>query len=172
MSPSIDTVTLAYFIGSVGILAEWHAYSLKCGHGFRRWSAIGAVLWAFQYCLLNAWTAGLTMGTTALRTLSSSQIKKRSGKDRAALGFILFFLTLTVFSWQGWISLLPAFAVINTTLALYFFENRNMRIVLLFSSLAWIANDCYWHAWPALLAESIAMLINLRTIRILNNLNH
>jgi hypothetical protein len=71
---------------------------------------------------------------------------------------------MTVFSWQGLVSLLPAFAVINTTLALFYLENRSMRILMLASSIAWIINDIIWQAWPALLAESVAVLLNLRTI--------
>lgn len=156
---------LAYLIGGIGILLEWRAYGLHCGQAFRRWSAWGAVFWAVQYVLLDAWTAGLTMASTALRTLLSSRIETSRHRHGIACGFIVLFAGLTVFSWQGGISLLPAFAVINTTLALYYLGNRSMRIVLLASSVAWIANDIFWQAWPALLAESVAMGINLRTIR-------
>lgn len=77
----------------------------------------------------------------------------------------MIFAGLSHLSWQGYISLLPTFAVINTTLALYYFDNRNMRIALLASSLAWIVNDVFWQAWPALIAESVAIGINIRTIR-------
>jgi len=162
---SVDAQTLAYLIGGVGILVEWRAYCLPSGRAFRRWSAAGAVLWAAQYLLLDAWTAGLTMASTAVRTLLSGHLEKGLYKHWAAAGFLVLFSTLTLISWQGWISLLPAFAVINTTLALFYLGNRNMRIALLVSSVAWIANDYYWQAWPALLAESVAMGINLRTIR-------
>ena len=62
-------------------------------------------------------------------------------------------------------SLLPAFAVINTSLALFYLDNRRMRIALLASSAAWIANDLYWQAWPALLAECVAIALNALTIR-------
>jgi hypothetical protein len=86
-------------------------------------------------------------------------------KHPAAIGFVLLFIGLTALSWQGPISLLPAFAVINTTLALFYLGNRAMRIALLASSLAWIANDILWHAWPALLAEVVAAGLNLRTIQ-------
>jgi hypothetical protein len=68
-------------------------------------------------------------------------------------------------AFRRWVSLLPAFAVSNTTLALFYLDKHSMRIAMLASSLAWLANDVYWQAWPALLAESVAMLINLRTIR-------
>lgn len=71
---------------------------------------------------------------------------------------------LTALSWQGWVSLLPAFAVINATLALFYFDNRKMRIAFLASSLAWVANDLYWQAWPALIAETVAALLNMQTI--------
>jgi hypothetical protein len=145
---------------------EWQAYRLLCGMKFRRWSAAGAFFWALQYCLLGAWTAGLTMGVTAVRTLYSSYSHSQSKvlKHRGATLFVLLFCLLTAISWQGYISLLPAFAVINTTLALFYFKNRLMRTVLIASSAAWILNDLYWRAWPALLAETVAVGINARTI--------
>lgn len=105
------------------------------------------------------------MGFTALRTLLSDHIVSEIYKHLVAIAFVLIFAVLTYVSWQGEISLLPAFAVINTTLALFYLDNRTMRIALLASSLAWIANDLYWQAWPALLAESVAMGINVHTIR-------
>jgi hypothetical protein len=162
---ALDSVSLAYLFGGVGILVEWRAYWLADGLAFRRWSAAGALLWAAQYLLLDARTAGLTMASTALRTMLSGRVEKGFYKHWAAAGFVALFTGLTVFSWQGQVSLLPAFAVINTTLALFYLNNRHMRIALLASSLAWIGNDYIWQAWPALLAESVAMGINLRTIR-------
>jgi len=161
---------LAYAVGGVGVLAEWRAYMLHCGNAFRRWSATGAIFWSAMYVLLGAWTAALTMGSTALRTLLSGWLGHHH-KHLAAFGFILLFAALTVLSWQGWVSLLPAFAVINTTLALFYLGNRRMRIVLLASSAAWIANDIIWEAWPALLAEAVAVVLNVRTIGRMDGLN-
>lgn len=159
-----DSRWLAYAVGGLGVLVEWRAYGLSCDQRFRRWSAAGAVLWAAQYLLLQAWTAGLTMASTALRTLVSGY-NTSPGKHVWAALFVGLFIGLSVLSWQGPVSCLPAFAVINTTLALFYLDQRAMRAVLLVSSVAWIANDWYWQAWPALLAESVAMLINLRTMR-------
>lgn len=159
-----DPLAWAYALGAVGVIVEWRAYALGCEQGFRRWSAAGALLWAGQYAFLNAHTAALTMASTALRTLLSGSLLQGRNKHGVAGSFVALFVGLTAYSWQGLISLLPALAVINTTLALFYLNNRSMRIALLFSSLAWIANDVYWCAWPALLAESVAMLINARTI--------
>lgn len=155
---------LAYAVGGIGVLVELRAYLLACGQAFRRWSAAGAILWAAMYLLLGAWTAALIMGSTALRTLLSGWLVHHRHRHPAAAGFVLLFVLLTAVSWQGAVSLLPAFAVINTTFALFYLDNRKMRIALLASSAAWIANDLYWLAWPALLAESVAALLNVRTI--------
>jgi hypothetical protein len=114
--------------------------------------------------MLNAWTAGLTMACTSLRTVLSDSLTLGVAKHTAALFFCLLFSLLTFFSWQGLISLLPAFAVLNTTWALFYLDNRWMRLALVASSIAWILNDIVWQAWPALLAESVAVLINLRTL--------
>jgi hypothetical protein len=155
---------LAYGFGAIGIALEWRAYWLHSGSGFRRWSAAGAVFWAAQYFLLGAKTAALTMACTAIRTLSSEGLASGRYRHFAALAFFALFILLTIISWQGYVSLLPAFAVLNTTLALFYLDNRGMRLALLASSLAWVVNDVLWQAWPALLAETVAVLINLRTI--------
>jgi len=160
----MDLVRPAYAVGVLGIIVEWRAYFQHNGWAFRRWSAMAALLWAGQYILLDAWTAALTMASTALRSILSGRLETRSRRNWAAAGFIVFFVGLTYFSWQGSVSLLPAFAVINTSLALFYLNNRWMRVALLFSSVAWLANDVYWLAWPAILAESVAVVINLRTI--------
>lgn len=162
-----DRQILAYAIGALGISVEWRAYYLASGSAFRNWSAAGALLWAGQYLLLGAWTAGLTMASTAVRTLLSARLKTPLHRHATVVGFITLFSAMTMMSWQGPISLLPAFAVINTTWALFYLGNRGMRIALLLSALAWIANDYYWQAWPALLAESVAVAINIRTICLL-----
>lgn len=165
LTDTLNPTVLAYLIGAVGILFEWRSYYLQHANEFRRWSALGALLWALQYLLLGAWTAGLSMAFTALRTTLSGVIQNALSKHALAAGFVIIFSALTHLTWQGYISLLPAFAVINTTLALFYLNNRNMRIVMLASSLAWIINDMYWQAWPALLAESVAIVINIQTIR-------
>ncbi len=159
------TLWLAYILGGVGVLVEWRAYLLHCGTAFRRWSAAAAILWSGMYVFLGAWTAALSMASTAIRTLLSGRLENHRHKHIAALVFVLLFAALTAVSWQGPVSLLPAFAVINTTLALFYLDNRRMRIALLASSMAWIANDLYWQAWPALLAETVAVWLNIRTIR-------
>lgn len=164
MTDLLDLTTLAYIAGSIGILFEWRAYYLPSGQAFRRWSATAALLWGAQYLLLSAWTAGLTMGFTALRTMLSDRVYAGPYKHMTVTGFIVLFAFLTTASWQGPVSLLPGFAVINTTLALFYLNNRNMRITLLASSIAWIINDTYWQAWPALLAEVVAIGINLKTL--------
>jgi hypothetical protein len=155
---------LAYLIGAIGIAVEWRSYVLYDAQAFRRWSAAGAVLWGLMYLLLGAWTAALTMSCTAARTLVSGLLTSSARKHVIAGFFVTVFVLMTFFSWQGLVSLLPAFAVINTTLALFYLENRAMRILMLASSVAWIINDIIWQAWPALLAESVAVLLNLRTI--------
>jgi len=156
---------LAYALGVAGTLLEWRAYQLQCGRGFRRFSAVAALLWGGMYALLGAWTAAFTMASTALRTLLSGWLETHPHKSLAAIAFLCLFAGLTALSWQGPVSLLPAFAVINTTLALFYLGNRQMRMALLASSAAWIANDIVWQAWPALVAEVMAVGLNVRTIR-------
>lgn len=98
------TLWLAYFIGALGVVVEWRAYVLPCAQAFRHWSAAAALLWAVMYALLGAWTAALTMGSTALRTVFSGMLESGQNKHRAAMLFVLLFITLTAITWQGIVS--------------------------------------------------------------------
>lgn len=155
---------MAYLIGGLALFTECFSYSLHDGRRFRLWSGGSSVLWAAMYMELDAMTAAVTMGSTALRTVWSGFAGNGLSKHWVLVLFLGLFTFLTISSWQGAISLLPAFAVINTTLALFYLGNVAMRWALLMSSAAWIWNDLLWEAWPALFAESLAVLISLRTL--------
>lgn len=158
-------LTAAYLIGLVGACAEWRAYLQTDDAELRRWSACGALLWTAMYLLLGAYTAAVMMFLTAARTLVSGYHAAR--KWWVFSLFVALFLLLLIFSWQGTKSLLPAFAAVNTTIALFYFSGIKLRLLLVLSSIAWISNDLIWHAWPALFAEVIALLLNLSTLFIL-----
>ena len=160
---------LAYAIGGLALMAECHAYRLQDGQRFRHWTANSALLWSLMYVGLDAYTAAVTMGTTALRTVLSGRIERGRHKRLASHLFLLLFAALTLAAWQGPVSLLPAFAVMNTTWALFHLGNRPMRLALLGSSVAWIWNDFLWDAWPALVAETLAAGINVRTLCRMNS---
>ncbi|MDP5029552.1 YgjV family protein [Paraglaciecola sp.] len=149
-------------IGLVAACAEWRAYLQAADVELRRWSALGALLWTLMYLMLSAYTAAVMMFLTAIRTLASGYHSAR--KLWVFSVFMAIFLSSLVFSWQGPLSLLPAFSAINTTIALFYFSGVQLRLFLLASSIAWMANDLIWQAWPALLAEAIALLLNLKTI--------
>ncbi len=134
----MSLLALAYAVGGIGVLLEWRAYLQHGGSAFRKWSAAGALLWSAMYALLGAWTAAFTMGSTALRTLLSGRLEGHPRRHPAAIGFVLLFVALTAATWQGPVSLLPGFAVVNTTLALFYLDNRRMRVALLASSAAWM----------------------------------
>lgn len=168
---SLAPAGIAYAVGAGGVLCDWRAYLLTSDRGFRRWSATGALLWGLMYALLGAWTAALTMAFTAFRTgisgWLSARLTMRPAWQRHLLvaGFLLVFSLLALLSWQGPISLLPWLAACNTTIALFYLEQRRLRLALLISSALWISNDLLWHAWPALVAETISVLLNWRTLR-------
>ena len=76
----------------------------------------------------------------------------------------MVFCGLAWVGWDGCISLQPLAAAINSTAALVYAENRAMRIRLLGSSALWITTGIYWHSWPLVLTELVAVTLNLRTI--------
>ncbi len=153
------------------MLLEWRAYATTKHQLFLGISAFSACLWGMMYVVLNAYTAAITITLTALRTLCAIYFTKPQHQHTLSALFIALFTYMTFLSWQGPISLLPAFAVINTTVALFYLKDQQTRMLLIISSLAWLANDIYWQAWPAFIAEFVSLIININTILKLKNHN-
>ena len=131
---------------------------------FKLQLGLGSILWGVHFGLLGSMSAMLTQFAIGLRTWCT--ISRHAERHRALLlvASSAVFAALAWSAWEGWVSLLPLAAAINSTAAFLRDSNRGMRVQLLGSSALWIATGTYWHSWPMVLTEFIVVCANLRTI--------
>lgn len=151
----------AFLIGIIAFLVGLSGFLIKDYKKLRLTFGIGSILWALHFFLLGGYTAATIQVAMGLRTWISILLHHK--KD-LVFSYILIstfvFLLLMFFSWQGPISILPALAAINSTIA-YTRNNLTMRLLFLISSLFWVLNAIVLGSIPGLIAEIMAIIFNL-----------
>ncbi len=155
---------LVQLLGVAAALVGVSSYLQARDTVFKLQVGLSSWIWGAHLGLLGAGSAMFTQ--FAIGTRSWCSIGKRSARYRHGLFWIstAAFTLLAWLGWDGWISLPPLAAAINSTAALVYADNRMMRIRLLISSALWIGTGLYWQSWSMVLTEFVAVVLNLRTI--------
>jgi len=104
---------IAMLIGTLGITANCVIYQQKNSKNLLLWKLISDILWFFHYLFLGAYSGSAVALIGVFRELV---FYKENQKGRKSLFYLLFFISITVFSaiftWKGVISIFPAIASI------------------------------------------------------------
>ena len=104
---------IAMLIGTLGITANCVIYQQKNGKNLLLWKLISDILWFFHYLFLGAYSGSAVAMIAVFREFV---FYKENQKGRKSLFYLLFFISITVFSaiftWKGVISIFPAIASI------------------------------------------------------------
>lgn len=118
---------------------------------------LGMVFLATHQFLLGAFAGAIANGLTIIRNLTF-----RHKKDNQVLNHYIWpyiFSTILVatgiFFWQGWHSLLPAFAVIASTFALWADDTRTIRVLSLIGPCLWLPYAFIIDSIPTVLIQVV-----------------
>ena len=104
---------IAMLIGTLGITANCVIYQQKNGKNLLLWKLISDILWFFHYLFLGAYSGSAAALIAVFREFV---FYKENQKGRKSLFYLLFFISITVFSTiftrKGVISIFPAIASI------------------------------------------------------------
>ena len=123
---------IAMLIGTLGITANCVIYQQKNGKNLLLWKLISDILWFFHYLFLGAYSGSAIALIGVFRELV---FYKENQKGRKSLFYLLFFISITVFSaiftWKGVISIFPAIASIISIIG-FWKANPELSRVLAF----------------------------------------
>lgn len=118
------------------------------------------ILFAIQYFLIGpeahtgAWLDLLSGGRNFL-------FYKLVEKKRSTLPVILIFsaimLGLGIYSWAGWMSLLPICAKLLTTVSYGMKNERLLRLITLPSCILWILYNIHVGGWEAVIGDALSL---------------
>ena len=147
-------------IGFVGVGLFIISYQIRSNRALFFCQLLGCALFCVQFTLLGAYTGALSLLVNIARNvlLLKSDRWKWAG-SRATLFVILAVLTgMTVWTWAGWISLLPFASVAVTTVGYWTKNAQKIRLSQLFGSPCTLLYDVLIRSWGGVVCESITLV--------------
>ena len=132
------TQIIAQGLGILGAAFNIGSFQLKSNKRLILFQFLGSSFFLFNYLMLGAYTGCFMNGMGVVRNFIFL------GGDKTRKPYILILLNValilgTVFTWQGFLSLLPLIGMIAATVAMYLNNGKVIRIVQLFiSSPCWL----------------------------------
>lgn len=123
-------------IGFLGLVFFVVSYQIRSNRALFLCQLLGCIVFSIQLYLLGAYTGAIGLLINILRNLLLLKINDWQWiKSKLTLSFILvLLLAMTIYTWAGWISLLPLASVGITTIGYWTNNAQKIRLSQLFGS--------------------------------------
>lgn len=121
---------------------------------------IGCSIFAIQFGVLGAYTGALSLLINILRNILLLKVNVWTWvkSKKIMIGILVLLAAFTIWTWDGWISLLP-FASVGVTTVGYWTDNaQKIRLSQLIGSPCTLFYDVLIHSWGGMLSESITLV--------------
>lgn len=118
---------------------------------------VSTVFISIHFLLLEHWTAGLLGLLSVARYLSSMVTTSR----KVMWTFLIIILAITVFSFEGRLSVLCCAATFFTTIAAFRKEDKHLRQLMLIGTMIWLTHNYLAGSPGAVLMETLFIVSNL-----------
>ena len=153
-------VLLINFIGVLAIVVKVCELQLKKRDGIIKFYIINGALWVI-YFLLNA---DLVSGLTCFFGVIQGVIFIQRGKKKWAssiwwlFGFILVQIACFVIFYNNWHDIFSAMAGVFAVIAYFMLKEKNYRLFIFLSLLAWVLNSVFKLYYIAILHDSLGLI--------------
>lgn len=147
-------------IGFVGVAFFILSYQIKSNRALFLCQLIGCLIFCVQFFLMGAYTGALSLIVNIIRNLLLLKVSDWPWvKSRVTLGAILLLLVaVTVYTWDGWISLLPFIMVAVTSIGYWTNNAQKIRLSQFIGSPCVLVYDILVHSWGGVLNETITLI--------------
>ena len=154
-----DILTQA--VGFAGALFFFISFQVKANRSLFVLQTLGCVCFCVQFALLGAYSGCLSLFLSIVRNIMLTRYT--SSRVVRWRGWVYLFsgctLALALFTWDGWISLLPAAGAIAGTFGYWSNNARKIRLAnLLVTSPCLLTYDVIVGSWGGALNETVAIL--------------
>ena len=152
-------------IGLVGTILFFFSFQCKSNRSLFRIQFLSYLFYTIHLLLLGAVTGGISYVINVFRSVClGSRWRFAKGKGMCAAICLAQILAM-IFTWSGWISLLPVTANIAATIGGYTHNPRKVRLAtMLVNSPLWIVYDVIVGSWAGILDEVVTELSILISI--------
>lgn len=158
MQNTINTTFLIYqSIGFIGTVLFFISFQCKNNKNLFRVQFLSYVFYTTHLILLGALTGGVSYVINAVRSFCLGSKNKFANSKWMCVIICCLQLAALVFTWSGFISLLPVAANIASTIGGYTRNGRKIRIAGMFiNSPLWIVYNIIVGSWAGILDEVVS----------------
>lgn len=152
--------TLIQIIGFIAMAFFIISYQIRSNRALFLCQLLGCCLFCLQFCIMGAYTGALGLLVNIARNVLLLKANDWPWVRRGTtlLGVILLLLVMTVYTWAGWISLLPFISVAVTCVGYWTDNAQKIRLSQLIGSPCTLLYDLMIRSWGGVLSETITLL--------------
>ncbi len=149
---------VAQIIGFLGLACNGLSFQQKKRKGILSFQICAAALFVVHYIILGAYTGAVINFLGMLRSIVFINSDKKWAKHPAWLGvFIFVFAVASIVTWADWYSILPATAMILTTVSYWLKNETKIRLVTFPSSPCWLIYNILTDSVAGIATEAVVM---------------
>lgn len=147
-------------IGFGGVALFIISYQIRSNRALFLCQLLGCVVFCVQFFLLGAYTGAISLIVNIARNLLLLKANDwKWAKSRLSLAVIIvLLLAMTIYTWSGWISLLPFASAAVSSIGYWTQNAQKIRLSQLFASPCTLLYDILVHSWGGVISETIAIL--------------
>lgn len=147
-------------IGFLGVALFIISYQIRSNRALFLCQLIGCIVFCIQFFLMGAYTGAISLIINIARNLLLLKSNDwKWAKSQVALAVIIvLLLVMTIYTWAGWISVLPFASVAVTSIGYWTQNAQKIRLSQLFGSPCTLLYDILVHSWGGAVNEAIAIL--------------
>lgn len=154
------SVYIVQGIGFVAVAFFILSYQMKSNKLLFLFQLIGCSIFVVQFGILGAYTGALSLMINILRNvlLLKADVWTWVRSKKTMMGILVLLTAFTIWTWNGWISLLPLASVGVTTVGYWTDNAQRIRLSQLMGSPCTLLYDVLIHSWGGVLSESITLI--------------
>lgn len=146
-------------IGFVGVAFFIASYQIKSNKALFMCQMIGCIIFCVQFFILEAYTGAISLIINIIRNLLLVKRKDWKWVDRRSTMLVILALltAMTIYTWNGAISLLPFISVAVTTIGYWSNNAQKIRLSQFIGSPCTLLYDVLIRSWGGVLSETITL---------------
>lgn len=146
-------------VGFVAVAFYIISYQMRFNKKLFFFQLMGCLIFLIQFILLGAYTGALGLAVNILRNLLLLKVNDWPWvKSKVTVGTIIVLLMgITIFTWDGWISLLPFISVSVTCIGYWTNSAKEIRVSQLIGSPCTLVYDALIRSYGGLVAEAMTL---------------
>lgn len=151
---------IVQIIGFIGVAFFVISYQIRSNRMLFLCQLMGCQVFCVQFIIIGAYTGALSLSVNIARNVLLLKADdwnwvKSKGTLSAIIGLLLI---TTVFTWAGWISLLPFASVAITSIGYWTNNAQRIRLSQLFGTPCTLVYDIIIGSWGGVISETITLI--------------